>query len=74
MGNRYTLRVGNRQIFYPLLNRYARICDLDIPREKWLKLFANNEDPDQTPHFAASDLGLHYLPSVILGGFQIKIG
>ena len=22
---------------------------------------ANSEDPDQTPHYAASDLGLHYL-------------
>ena len=26
------------------------------------KLFANSEDPDQTPHYAASDLGLHCLP------------
>ena len=25
-------------------------------------LIANNEDPDQTPHYAASDLDLHYLP------------
>ena len=23
---------------------------------------ANNEDPDQTPHYVASDLGLHCLP------------
>ena len=23
---------------------------------------ANSGDPDQTPHFVASDLGLHYLP------------
>ena len=23
------------------------------------KLFANNADPDQMPHYAASDLGLH---------------
>ena len=23
---------------------------------------ANSEDPDQTPHSVASDLGLHYLP------------
>ena len=26
------------------------------------KLFANSEDPDQMPHSAASDLGLHCLP------------
>ena len=26
------------------------------------KLFANSEDPDQKPHSAASDLGLHCLP------------
>ena len=25
-------------------------------------LYANIEDPDQTPRFAASDLGLHCLP------------
>ena len=30
------------------------------------KLFANSGDPDQTPHFAASDLGLHCLPSTLL--------
>ena len=24
---------------------------------------ANSGDPDQTPHFVASDLCLHYLPS-----------
>ena len=23
---------------------------------------ANSGDPDQTPHFVVSDLGLHYLP------------
>ena len=26
------------------------------------ELFANTGDPDQMPHFAASDLGLHCLP------------
>ena len=30
------------------------------------KLFANSGDPDQTPPSAASDLGLHCLPSTIL--------
>ena len=31
------------------------------------KLFANNGDPDQTPHSAASALGLHCLPITLLG-------
>ena len=26
---------------------------------KMVKVFANNEDPDQTPRSATSDLGLH---------------
>ena len=30
------------------------------------KLFANSGDPDQTPRSAASDLGLHCLPSTLL--------
>ena len=30
------------------------------------KQFANSEDPDQTPHSAASDLGLHCLPFTLL--------
>ena len=30
------------------------------------KLFANSGDPDQTPHSAASDLGLHCLPITLL--------
>ena len=30
------------------------------------KLFANSEDPDQTPRSAASDLGLHCLPITLL--------
>ena len=29
------------------------------------ELFANSEDPDQTPHSAASDLGLHCLPNTV---------
>ena len=31
------------------------------------KLFANSGDPDQTPHFAASDLVLHCLPITPFG-------
>ena len=30
------------------------------------KLFANSEDPDQTPHCAASEMGLHCLPITLL--------
>ena len=30
-------------------------------------LFANSEDPDQMPHSAVSDLGLHSLPITLLG-------
>ena len=30
------------------------------------KLFANSGDPDQTPRSAASDLGLHCLPVILL--------
>ena len=32
-----------------------------------VELFANSGDPDQTPHSAASDLGLHCLPITHLG-------
>ena len=32
-----------------------------------VELFANSGDPDQTPSFAASDLGLHCLPITLLG-------
>ena len=32
-----------------------------------VKLFANSGDPDQMPHSAASDLGLHCLPVTCLG-------
>ena len=35
-------------------------------------LFANSADPDQTPHYAASDLGLHGLPITRLGVARLK--
>ena len=47
---------------YNLNFRYVRLCALDIPREKMAKLFGKSGYPDQTPHSAASDLGLHCLP------------
>ena len=28
-------------------------------------MLANNVDPDQTPHYVASDLGLHCLPMTL---------
>ena len=36
------------------------------------KLFANNGDPDQTPRFAASDMGLHCLPITLLEGSRLQ--
>ena len=38
-------------------------------------LFANSGDPDQTPRYAASDLGLHCLPVTCLrgGGLQFSM-
>ena len=38
------------------------------------ELFANREDPDQTPRSAASDLGLHCLPNTLSGGLQTIMG
>ena len=32
----------------------------------WKIQLANKEDPDQGPHFVASDLGLHCLPMTLL--------
>ena len=29
-------------------------------------MLANTEDPDQMPHYVASDLGLHCLPMTLL--------
>ena len=34
--------------------------------------FANSGDPDQTPHSAASDPGLHCLPSTLLGVSRLQ--
>ena len=36
------------------------------------KLFANTGDPDQMPHSAVSDLGLHCLPNTLLGVSRLK--
>ena len=54
--------------------RCVTLCDLEF-LEKMAQLFANSRDPDQTPHSAASDLGLHCLPIILLdGGLQTEIG
>ena len=41
-------------------------------QRKMAKLFANSEDPDQTPHSVASVLGLHCLPITLLGVSQLQ--
>ena len=36
-------------------------------------LFENSGDPDQTPHYAASDLGMHCLPvNTLLGVSRLQ--
>ena len=35
-------------------------------------LFANSGDPDQTPRYAASDLGLHCLRNNLLGVSRLQ--
>ena len=46
----------NKPLYYILEEsnfnlKYARLCDLDIRKEKKAKLFANSGDLDQTPLF-----------------------
>ena len=36
------------------------------------EVFANSEDPDQTPRSAASDLGQHCLPITLLGVSRLQ--
>ena len=47
-------------------------CEIYIFLKKKVILFANSGDPDQTPHSAASDLGLHCLPSTLLQVFRLQ--
>ena len=37
-------------------------------------MFANNVDPDQMPHYVASDLGLHCLPDLGLHCLNARMG
>ena len=46
--------------------KYVRLCDLDIPRDKWLNCLQNSGDPDQMLHSAVSDLCLYCLPMPFL--------
>ena len=52
---------------------YARLYDLGIPREKWLN-YLQTVGTDQMAHSAASDLGLHCLPTTLLGRLHTKMG
>ena len=40
---------------------------------KYLYLNVNSADPDQTPRFVASDLGLHCLPMSLLWDARLKL-
>ena len=42
-------------------------CFIEIP-----VYYANSVDPEQKPHFAAPDLGLHCLPITLLGVSRLK--
>ena len=37
-----------------------------------VELFANRGEPDQMPHSAVADLGLHCLPDILLGVFRLQ--
>ena len=50
--------------------RGVRFCSLRYFVRKWLKNLQNSGDPDQMPHYVASDLGLHFLP-IPLSGFPV---
>ena len=41
---------------------------------RWKILLANNVDPDQMPHYVASDLGLHCLPTDPFTGYRVRMG
>ena len=51
--------------------RYVRLCDSDIPGEKWLNNLQTVET-GQVPQNVASDLGLHCLPITLLGVSRLK--
>ena len=48
-----------------------QLCNLDIPREKWLNNLQTVKT-DQTPRSAESDLGLHGMPITLLGVSKLQ--
>ena len=40
----------------------------------WKILLTNSADLNQTPHYVASDLGLHCLPLTLFTDFQVRMG
>ena len=50
----------NGTSLFPILGLLGRIFHFHSIKKKLL--FANSEEPDQTPRFAAADLVLHCLP------------
>ena len=57
----------DRSIYYIRSAWFLVFCFVDIS-----ELNANSVDPDQTPHSAASDLGLHSLPMPLLWDTRLK--
>ena len=60
-------------LFFSAMLFYLCKCK-DKNKKLSIYLSANSAGPDEMLHFAASYLGLHYLPKYILTGFQQKKG
>ena len=52
----------SRKSPFPILGLFGSVFFLFFFKFYLITLQANSEDPDQTPHDAVSDLGLHCLP------------
>ena len=63
-GNSLDRSISNRRVSGLFL---LLLCFIEIP-----VFNANSVDPDQTPRFAASDLGLHCLTITLLGISRLK--
>ena len=53
-------------MFYVHLYVYVHSSFLDCRANYVAYFLANDVDPDQPPHYVASDLGLHCLPMTLL--------
>ena len=51
---------------------YVRVCDLDVPREKWLNFLQTVETLIRCHISVASNLGLHCLPITLLWVSRLK--